>query len=204
MSAIEAVRNGMTALQASRLYKVPSRTLYDKVKKLGITTSRPFRRSSNGNGSAAFPYSMSGTGSMVYGNAKDDVAYSSAVMEHGFLHHTLEAHNIKREEIEREAAVAMVAASNVADNSSVEISSPVTNERSQSPNLIKYARPSSASPTSPRDMDDESDRVEDLSIGRKADTPSGPRVIMPPMSSSQSSAPVITSAASTDPQETMD
>nr|CAI5819505.1 unnamed protein product [Callosobruchus analis] len=31
MSAIEAVRNGMSALQAARKYGVPSRTLYDKV-----------------------------------------------------------------------------------------------------------------------------------------------------------------------------
>ena len=30
-AAIEAVRGGMSALQASRLYGVPSRTLYDKV-----------------------------------------------------------------------------------------------------------------------------------------------------------------------------
>ncbi|KAG7155351.1 uncharacterized protein LOC121855124 isoform X2 [Homarus americanus] len=38
MDAIEAVKNGMTALQASRKYKVPSRTLYDKIKKMGIHT----------------------------------------------------------------------------------------------------------------------------------------------------------------------
>nr|XP_027226028.1 pollen-specific leucine-rich repeat extensin-like protein 2 [Penaeus vannamei] len=38
MDAIEAVRSGMTALQASRKYKVPSRTLYDKIKKMGIST----------------------------------------------------------------------------------------------------------------------------------------------------------------------
>ena len=30
-AAIDAVRSGMSALQASRLYGVPSRTLYDKV-----------------------------------------------------------------------------------------------------------------------------------------------------------------------------
>ncbi|CAB3370337.1 Hypothetical predicted protein [Cloeon dipterum] len=45
-SAIDAVRSGMSALQAARKYGVPSRTLYDKVKKLGITTSRPFKRGS--------------------------------------------------------------------------------------------------------------------------------------------------------------
>lgn len=71
MSAIECVRNGMSALQASRKFGVPSRTLYDKVKKLGITTGTPRNRSSmkregrEGAGpsssSAAFPYgSLSG------------------------------------------------------------------------------------------------------------------------------------------------
>lgn len=44
MSAIEAVRQGMSALQAARKFSVPSRTLYDKVKKLGITTNRPYRK----------------------------------------------------------------------------------------------------------------------------------------------------------------
>ena len=44
-AAIEAVRAGQSALQASRVYGVPSRTLYDKVKKLGIATGRPYRQS---------------------------------------------------------------------------------------------------------------------------------------------------------------
>lgn len=70
MSAIECVRNGMSALQASRKFGVPSRTLYDKVKKMGITTGTPrnrssMKRESGGAGpsssSAAFPYgSLSG------------------------------------------------------------------------------------------------------------------------------------------------
>lgn len=57
----------MSALQASRIYKVPSRTLYDKVKKLGIAQTRPMnralkQRSPNNNGSspASFPYGISG------------------------------------------------------------------------------------------------------------------------------------------------
>lgn len=65
-AAIECVRNGMSALQASRQFKVPSRTLYDKVKKLGITAGRPMnrtiKRSPSNNGSpAVFPYGISGT-----------------------------------------------------------------------------------------------------------------------------------------------
>jgi len=39
LAAIEEVKNGMSALQASRKYGVPSRTLYDKVKKMGILTA---------------------------------------------------------------------------------------------------------------------------------------------------------------------
>lgn len=67
MQAIECVRNGMSALQASRKFGVPSRTLYDKVKKLGITTGTPRNRSTvkregrdtagpSGTSSAAFPF----------------------------------------------------------------------------------------------------------------------------------------------------
>lgn len=82
MSAIECVRNGMSALQASRKYGVPSRTLYDKVKKLGITTGTPRNRSStckrdgrdrdrDGSGpsssSAAFPYSSLGAAAGAFG-----------------------------------------------------------------------------------------------------------------------------------------
>lgn len=63
--AINAVKDGITALQASRQYKVPSRTLYDKVKKMGIITQRPAnrqpRRSPSDHGSpASFPYGLSG------------------------------------------------------------------------------------------------------------------------------------------------
>jgi len=39
LAAIEEVKKGMSALQASRKYGVPSRTLYDKVKKMGILTA---------------------------------------------------------------------------------------------------------------------------------------------------------------------
>lgn len=46
LAAIDAVKDGMSALQAARKFGVPSRTLYDKVKKLGITTNRPYRKGS--------------------------------------------------------------------------------------------------------------------------------------------------------------
>merc|ERR1719264_2502658 len=46
MAAIEEVKQGMSALRASRKYGVPSRTLYDKVKKMGITTGRQVQKKS--------------------------------------------------------------------------------------------------------------------------------------------------------------
>lgn len=69
--AIQAVKNGQSALQASRQFNVPSRTLYDKVKKMGIAGTRPMNRSSikrspsNGSSPAAFPYGISGTRSPI-------------------------------------------------------------------------------------------------------------------------------------------
>ncbi len=45
----------MSALQASRKYGVPSRTLYDKVKKMGITTGRQMQKKSLPNYPASFP-----------------------------------------------------------------------------------------------------------------------------------------------------
>ena len=60
MAAIEEVKKGMSALQASRKYGVPSRTLYDKVKKLGITTGRQMQKKSLPQYPASFPGSMGG------------------------------------------------------------------------------------------------------------------------------------------------
>lgn len=87
--AIECVRNGMSALQASRKFNVPSRTLYDKVKKLGITTGTPRNRSSlkregreaagPSSSSAAFPYgSLSGAagGFNIYPNQDNQLSQS--------------------------------------------------------------------------------------------------------------------------------
>ena len=77
MSAIQCVREGMSALQASRKFGVPSRTLYDKVKKLGITTGRPMNRTmkrspSSVESPAAFPYSHG------YGQASTVVMHDAA------------------------------------------------------------------------------------------------------------------------------
>jgi hypothetical protein len=168
LSAIEAVRSGMSALQASRKYGVPSRTLYDKVKKMGITTSRPFnKRSSNVStgGSSYFPYSSSGGNSGVGNNSLGGVfavggggisegeeqvvnpSPSGAVMEPLFLQHALDG--MKRDLGDREAMAAMAAAAAAAHavssaRSGNSSSSPGENGNgrspSPSPSLIKYIR----------------------------------------------------------------
>lgn len=197
MSAIEAVRTGMSALQAARKYGVPSRTLYDKVKKLGITTSRPFKRGSNGS-NACFPYGLSGTSSPYGGHLSENeeaptINNNSALLEAStFLQHALDGRGD-----EREALAAMAAAAAAHAAASGHSSSPPNHGHgrspSPSPSLIKYMRHSSLTPSpapgsehhhsetngsSERERDDDDDQVEDLSVGRKSQES---RVIMPPM-----------------------
>ena len=70
---MQAVKNKeMSALQAARKFGVPSRTLYDKLKKAGILPSRGATQrressSSSHGGSAKFPYQGKNNGH-VYGN----------------------------------------------------------------------------------------------------------------------------------------
>lgn len=192
MSAIEAVRNGMSALQAAKHYGVPSRTLYDKVKKMGITTSRPFKRGSNGS-SACFSYRRSGTGSPYSGHLSetdDPMNNHSALLEAStFLHHALDGRGPE----ERDALLAMAATA--AAHAAVSHSSSPPNQeipRSPSPSMMKYMHHNSMTPSpapgsehhhsetngsSERERDDDEDQVEDLSVGRKQES----RVIMPPM-----------------------
>ncbi|XP_018332024.1 uncharacterized protein LOC108741654 isoform X2 [Agrilus planipennis] len=190
MSAIEAVRNGMSALQAARKYGVPSRTLYDKVKKLGITTSRPFKRGSNGS-SGCFPYGISGTSS-PYGalseNEDPGVSNHPALLEASHFLHALDG----RGNDEREALAAMAVAAAAHAVATSHSSSPNTRgDRSPSPTMMKYMHHSNMSPSSAHESnddphtngtfktehDDDDNQVEDLSMGRKQES----RVIMPPM-----------------------
>lgn len=197
MSAIEAVRNGMSALQAARKYGVPSRTLYDKVKKLGITTSRPFKRGTNGS-SACFPY---GTGSPYGGHLSESdeipINNNSALIEAStFLQQAFDS----RGGDEREALAAMAAAAAAHAVASGHSTSPTNHSRARSPSpsptMLKYMRHTSMTPSpapgsdhhnshsetngsSERDHEEDEDQVEDLSIGRKDLRES--RVIMPPM-----------------------
>lgn len=191
MSAIDAVRNGMSALQAARKYGVPSRTLYDKVKKMGITTSRPFKRGSNGS-NACFSYGIGGSSSPYSGhyseNEESPINNNSALLEAStFLQHALDGRGD-----EREALAAMAAAAAVHAAASGRPGSPPNHLGSPSPGLIKYIRHNSMTPSpaggsdhhhsetngsSERERDDDEDQVEDLSLGRKQES----RVIMPPM-----------------------
>ncbi|XP_044729246.1 protein abrupt [Chrysoperla carnea] len=174
MSAIEAVRTGMSALQAARKYGVPSRTLYDKVKKLGITTSRPFKRGSNGS-SIMFPYGISGTSSPYGGHIHEgeEAAISghhpNMTLEGSFFQHSI----------------------------SGTPNGPGGRSPSPSPSLVQYMRQNSLTPSPPddhhrsetngssereRDEENDDDQVEDLSIQRKDDpSPQQSRVIVPPM-----------------------
>jgi len=76
MAAIEEVKSGMSALQASRKYGVPSRTLYDKVKKMGITTGRQVQRKSLPNYPSQFP-GLSGMMNVNDLDERDDTNDSS-------------------------------------------------------------------------------------------------------------------------------
>lgn len=194
LSAIEAVRNGMSALQAARKYGVPSRTLYDKVKKLGITTSRPFKRGTNGT-NACFPYGISGTSS-PYGHMSESEEHNinhTALLEASFLQHALDRGGGDVGDREALAAMAAVAAAHQASgNSTSPGNHGMARSPSPSPSLMKYMHQSSLTPSpadehhhsetngsSERDRDDEEDQVEDLSVSRKTEHHS--RVIMPPM-----------------------
>merc|ERR1712012_847463 len=62
LAAIEEVKNGMSALQASRKYGVPSRTLYDKVKKMGILTANMQKQLQQKKGTEMEQKGVSGNG----------------------------------------------------------------------------------------------------------------------------------------------
>lgn len=100
--AIQAVKGGMSALQASRMYKVPSRTLYDKVKKMGIVGTRPMnraiKRSPSNNGSpASFPYGISGTRSSPIAHLLEGQSHSHAMVADGENGDELEQRERSRE-----------------------------------------------------------------------------------------------------------
>lgn len=195
MAAIEDVRNGLSALQAARKYKVPSRTLYDKVKKLGITTSRPFKRGSNGS-SACFPYGISGTGSPYRGQISENedpaTNNNTKFLEASFFQHALENRGGDNKDALTAFAIAAAAHGAVSRHpeSSPNHDHPLS--PSPSPTLMKYSGQDSLTPvsahssehhhnemngSSDRDRIDLEDQVEDLSVSRKQES----RVIISPI-----------------------
>lgn len=153
MSAIEAVKSGMSAVQAARKHGVPSRTLYDKVKKLGITTSRPFKRASNGSSTACFPY---GIGSNVNGGI-----YSSVLPESDGENTMKSVTSVTPESVYAKVK---------------EMSHDRSNDSAMSEAMQCSPRPVIRCAKQEQNMDDE---VEDLSVSRKSDVP----VIVPTTSS---------------------
>lgn len=211
-SAIDCVRNGMSALQAARKFGVPSRTLYDKVKKLGIVTGRPMNRSmkrspSHGGSPASFPYGLSGT---PYRHHSQDNSHgpndndrdldhlpptiphsAAALLDASFLQHALEARGGDIAGREALHAMAFAAAAHAAANGIS--TSPGTHGTARSPSppgiLMKYGRP--PTPSSPNDKcdDDDDDHVEDLSMSKKDSSSSHDRSIPTPNQSPRSHTP---------------
>lgn len=162
MSAIEAVRGGMSAVQAARKHGVPSRTLYDKVKKLGITTSRPFKRSaSNGSSGACFPY---GIGGNVNGGI-----YSSALSENEIENSNI---NLAESTSSRGTAVLEAVYSKAKDLSQDRDSMADSMARYSPSPVIRCANQT-------QHQENIDDQVEDLSVSRKSDVPV---IVSPPAS----------------------
>ncbi|XP_012054208.1 PREDICTED: longitudinals lacking protein, isoforms H/M/V [Atta cephalotes] len=169
-AAIEAVRKGMSAVQAARKYGVPSRTLYDKVKKLGIPTSRPFKRSaSNGGSGACFPY---GIGANVNGALYDNSASSANALSEN----ENESSNVNVTEslAGTSAAIFEAAYAKTKDSSRDSISDSMA--RCSSSPVIRCAK--QRQQQQQQDLDDQ---VEDLSVSRKSDVIP---VIVPPSTTS--------------------
>ncbi|XP_052132974.1 uncharacterized protein LOC113202800 [Frankliniella occidentalis] len=154
--AIEAVRSGMSALKAARKFGVPSRTLYDKVKKRGIVTNRPIKRASNGGNGAASGSNVSanGNGEASNGASSNGVAFPfglSGAPVQGWMAHNMEEpenssmpaqglveHWMVKAEMERDAIVAMASA--------------------QAAHALSINSASSSSPPEDRDRDRDRDR----------------------------------------------
>jgi len=156
LSAIEAVRRGMSAVQAARKHRVPSRTLYDKVKKLGITTSRPFRRSTvtNGSSGARFPYGIGGNvnGGIYSGTlSKNETESASSSLE-----------NVPGKSIVKPEVV-YAKPKDVPPNL---ISESMVRCIIDNPNSLIHCKQKQQ-----QQQEDIDDQVEDLSVSRKSDAP---------------------------------
>ncbi|EFN82654.1 uncharacterized protein LOC105184928 [Harpegnathos saltator] len=157
MRAIEAVKSGISPVQAARNHGVPSRTLYDKVKKLGISTPRPFKRAPNGsNGNSGF-----------YGNVKGNI-YSNSLVETDNERDTNSASIVENATSFENVKVKDTSQGHSDSAMSQDHGESTMSQRNMSPTIrVKQELK----------LEDE---VEDLSLNRKSDVP----VIMPPATSS--------------------
>lgn len=157
----------MSAVQAARKYGVPSRTLYDKVKKLGIQTSRPLKRpASNGGSGACFPY---GIGANVNGAVYDGSANALSENENEGGGVNIVEGLAGTSAAAFDAAYAKATKDTSQDRDSIADSMAC---RSSSP-VIRCAKQK-------QQQQDLNDQVEDLSVSRKSDVP----VIVPPSTTS--------------------
>ncbi|XP_034952190.1 broad-complex core protein isoforms 1/2/3/4/5-like isoform X2 [Chelonus insularis] len=167
-AAIDAVKSGMSALQASRKYRVPSRTLYDKVKKLGITHSRGggVRRSTNHSG-ASFPYGIGGNvnGSIYAPITDNDNENRSGLTESPAS--IIEAVFAKSRENLIDHDTSMDASKRTPSPSQPHPNYDTQQQKEEQP------QQQSQIPAS----EDNDNQVEDLSVNRKSDV----RVIVPPI-----------------------
>lgn len=164
----------MSAVQAARKYGVPSRTLYDKVKKLGIPTSRPFKRSaSNGGSRACFPY---GIGANVNGTLYDNTGSSTNALSENETESG--GNNVNVVEGLAGTSTAVFEASTYAK---------AMKDTSQDrDSMLDSMARCSASPviSCTKRQQDLDDQVEDLSVSRKSDVSTFRRVIVPPSTTS--------------------
>ncbi|KAJ8965635.1 hypothetical protein NQ317_017424, partial [Molorchus minor] len=181
MSAIDAVRNGMSALQAARKYN-HEQTVQER-EATAVRLASPWNRLTYGG-----HLSETEEGPINNNSALLDVST--------FIQHALDG----RGGDERDALTARAAAAATHAAILGHSTSPNNHGRARSPSpsptMLKYMRHGSMTPSpapgsdhhnshsetngsSERDHEDEEDQVEDLSIGRKESRES--RVIMPPM-----------------------
>lgn len=197
LNAIECVKNGMSALQAARKFGVPSRTLYDKVKKMGISSgcqrNRTMKRSpSSNNGSPAnFPYGIGGfPGSEQMARS---LQHPANLLDPAFLKQALEHRGGDAMHVMAIAAAAHAAANGMS-------TSPVLNgvPRTPSPNAaMKFGLPPTESYYSrenqiiKREMDIDESGVEDLSVSRKSPSPMPSNSPSPQLPISQKSSVIV-------------
>lgn len=169
--AINDVKNGMSAVQSARKHGVPSRTLYDKVKKLGITTSRPSRRTvsnnnNNNNNNAARNTQYPGI------STRENGAYNTNGSHHSALSENENENNEANASLKN--CLAKMAALEVTYSAPEDLSQD-REEREMTPEAAQRS-PTQVIRCSKQEQDME-DEVEDLSVNRKSDVP----VIAPPL-----------------------